>query len=129
MCKQPATAFEKIEEKQASSENPYAGTKTEKNLMEAFAGESQARNKYTYLPILQVRKAMTSYRKSSLKRPAMNRSMPGSGIRSWGIWDTPPRICWQQPKEKTMNGRTCMTAWPKTPKKKASRNWQNDSAE
>ncbi|MCI6794551.1 MAG: rubrerythrin family protein [Lachnospiraceae bacterium] len=28
--------------------NPYAGTKTEKNLLEAFAGESQARNKYTY---------------------------------------------------------------------------------
>ena len=26
----------------------YAGTKTEKNLREAFAGESQARNKYTY---------------------------------------------------------------------------------
>ncbi|MCL2766459.1 MAG: rubrerythrin family protein [Peptococcaceae bacterium] len=25
-----------------------SGTKTEKNLMEAFAGESQARNKYTY---------------------------------------------------------------------------------
>ena len=28
--------------------NPYAGTKTEKNLLDAFAGESQARNKYTY---------------------------------------------------------------------------------
>lgn len=26
----------------------YAGTQTEKNLMAAFAGESQARNKYTY---------------------------------------------------------------------------------
>jgi len=26
----------------------YEGTKTEKNLMDAFAGESQARNKYTY---------------------------------------------------------------------------------
>ena len=26
----------------------YSGTQTEKNLMEAFAGESQARNKYTY---------------------------------------------------------------------------------
>ena len=26
----------------------YAGTQTEKNLCEAFAGESQARNKYTY---------------------------------------------------------------------------------
>ena len=28
--------------------NKYAGTQTEKNLMEAFAGEYQARNKYTY---------------------------------------------------------------------------------
>lgn len=26
----------------------YAGTKTEKNLMDAFAGESQARTKYTF---------------------------------------------------------------------------------
>lgn len=30
------------------SKNLYAGTKTEKNLREAFSGESQARNKYTY---------------------------------------------------------------------------------
>ena len=28
--------------------NKYAGTKTEQNLWTAFAGESQARNKYTY---------------------------------------------------------------------------------
>ena len=28
--------------------NKYAGTKTEQNLKTAFAGESQARNKYTY---------------------------------------------------------------------------------
>ena len=28
--------------------NKYAGTKTEQNLQAAFAGESQARNKYTY---------------------------------------------------------------------------------
>ena len=28
--------------------NRFAGTKTEKNLQEAFAGESQARNKYTF---------------------------------------------------------------------------------
>ena len=47
ICKQPASAFERIEETKASI-NKYSGTKTEKNLMEAFAGESQARNKYTY---------------------------------------------------------------------------------
>lgn len=46
-CKQPASVFALIEEKKEKS-NRYAGTKTEKNLMEAFSGESQARNKYTY---------------------------------------------------------------------------------
>ena len=45
ICKQPAEKFKKVEE---AKKNPYSGTKTEKNLWEAFAGESQARNKYTY---------------------------------------------------------------------------------
>ena len=30
------------------TKNKYSGTQTEKNLMAAFSGESQARNKYTY---------------------------------------------------------------------------------
>ena len=46
VCKQPASSFEKIEE--SAPTNKYAGTQTEKNLEAAFAGESQARNKYTY---------------------------------------------------------------------------------
>ena len=45
-CGAPASEFEKVDE--TSKKNPYAGTKTEKNLWTAFAGESQARNKYTY---------------------------------------------------------------------------------
>ena len=48
ICKQPASKFVKIEEAAAPAKNPYTGTKTERNLWEAFAGESQARNKYTY---------------------------------------------------------------------------------
>ena len=36
------------EEPAADPANKYAGTQTEKNLEAAFAGESQARNKYTY---------------------------------------------------------------------------------
>lgn len=32
----------------AEKKNPYAGTQTEKNLLAAFAGESEATNKYTY---------------------------------------------------------------------------------
>ena len=54
VCKQPASVFEKVEEASAAV-NPYAGTKTEKNLMEAFAGESQARNKYTYFAAVAMR--------------------------------------------------------------------------
>ena len=46
VCKQPASSFEKIEEPKAA--NKYAGTQTEKNLQTAFAGESEARNKYTF---------------------------------------------------------------------------------
>lgn len=46
VCRQPASSFEKME--QPAKMNPYAGTQTEKNLAAAFAGESEARNKYTY---------------------------------------------------------------------------------
>ncbi len=51
LCKHPASDFEKVvinktEEKVMS--NKYEGTKTEQNLLAAFAGESQARNKYTF---------------------------------------------------------------------------------
>ena len=48
VCKQPASSFEKIEEAPVKAAGKYAGTQTEKNLEAAFAGESQARNKYTY---------------------------------------------------------------------------------
>lgn len=51
VCKHPASDFEKVEITDNVSDYPtnqYSGTKTEKNLQDAFAGESMARNKYTY---------------------------------------------------------------------------------
>ncbi|HAW16559.1 MAG TPA: rubrerythrin, partial [Clostridiales bacterium] len=45
LCKATGDNLELIEADAPS--NPYAGTKTEENLKAAFAGESQARNKYT----------------------------------------------------------------------------------
>ena len=44
-CGAKGSALEIIDE---TPKTKYAGTKTEKNLQAAFAGESQARNKYTY---------------------------------------------------------------------------------
>jgi len=55
VCKQPVGKFVRIEE---PKKNPYAGTKTEKNLWEAFAGESQARNKYTYFASVAKKQGM-----------------------------------------------------------------------
>ena len=51
LCGAKGDKLELVEDEAAIKEakaNPYAGTQTEKNLWEAFAGESQARNKYTY---------------------------------------------------------------------------------
>lgn len=47
VCHRGADKFERLKDSGPKG-NPYAGTKTEKNLWEAFAGESQARNKYTF---------------------------------------------------------------------------------
>jgi rubrerythrin len=42
----------------ATTNNKYAGTQTEKNLEAAFAGESQARNKYTYFASVAKKEGM-----------------------------------------------------------------------
>lgn len=47
VCKVGPDKFKEVVES-APSAGKYAGTKTEKNLKEAFAGESMARNKYRY---------------------------------------------------------------------------------
>ena len=48
VCPRCKATGDKLEEIKEESNNPYSGTETEKNLLAAFAGESQARNKYTY---------------------------------------------------------------------------------
>ena len=46
VCDYPATSFRLVGEKRP--QKTYKGTQTEKNLLAAFQGESEARNKYTY---------------------------------------------------------------------------------
>ena len=49
MDKFPIKKYNKITKlKEVTPMSKYAGTQTEKNLMAAFSGESEARNKYTY---------------------------------------------------------------------------------
>jgi len=51
------------------------GTKTEKNLLAAFAGESQARNRYTFLPVPQKKKALNRFHVFSWKPLKMKKNM------------------------------------------------------
>ncbi len=48
VCPRCGATGDKLRLLEGKPANPYAGTQTEKNLQAAFAGESQARNKYTY---------------------------------------------------------------------------------
>ena len=45
----------------------YDGTKTQKNLMAAFSGESEARNKYTYFASVAKKQGFESAKESYLK--------------------------------------------------------------
>ena len=59
------------------------GSKTEANLWKAFAGESMARNKYTYFASKAKKEGFEQIAASLRRPPAMRRSMPSCGSRSW----------------------------------------------
>ena len=52
------------------------GTQTEKNLLTAFAGESQARNRYTYFASQAKKEGMFRYLIYLPKQPIRKKSMP-----------------------------------------------------
>ena len=70
------------------------GTKTEKNLMEAFAGESQARNKYTFYASKAKKDGYVQIANILNRRPTMKKNMQSCGsstcmaVRSLPRWKT-----------------------------------------
>ena len=98
--------------------NKYAGTKTEKNLWTAFAGESQARNKYTYYASVAKKEGYEQIAALFLET-AENEKEPA---KLWfkeldELGDTKANLK-QLQKVKTMNGQKCMKNLPKQLKKK-----------
>ena len=68
------------------------GSKTEANLWIAFAGESKARNKYTYFAS-KAKKEGYEQIAAILKKPqAMKKNMQSSGSRSWAASAIPQPI-------------------------------------
>lgn len=54
------------------------GTKTEQNLLKAFAGESQARNRYDYFAKQAKKKVMSKLQQYLRKQPLMSNNMQKS---------------------------------------------------
>lgn len=57
------------------------GSKTEKNLMAAFAGESQARNKYTYYASQAKKEGFVQISRILKKPQIMKKSTPNYGLK------------------------------------------------
>lgn len=62
--------------------NKYAGTQSEKNLMTAFAGESEARNKYTFFASVAKKQGFEQIAALFLKTLITKKNMPSCGSRS-----------------------------------------------
>lgn len=109
--------------------NRYAGTKTEKNLWEAFAGESQARNKYTFFASVAKKAGYEQIAALFQKTADNEREHAKLWFRQLGARSARPRKTSPLPLPvKIMSGRICMIVWRRKPTKKASRNSPLSSA-
>ena len=99
-----------------------AGTKTEQNLWKAFAGESQARNKYTFFASA-ARKEGYNQIAAIFEETAGNER---EHAKMWfklldGISAIQKQTCLLLLPEKTKNGQICIQQWQKKLKKKDSK--------
>ncbi len=102
------------------------GTKTEKNLQEAFAGESQARNKYTYFASKAKKDGYVQIA-NIFEETAANEKEHAKlwfkYLEGGAIQDTEKNRK-LQPMVSTMSGLKCTHAWQKRLVRKVSRRLQ-----
>lgn len=102
------------------------GTKTEKNLQEAFAGESQARNKYTYFASKAKKDGFVQIANIFEETAANERSTLSCGSSIWrAVLSRIQRRTWKLlPMVSMMSGPICIHAWQRRLAKKVSRRLQ-----
>lgn len=105
----------------------YAGTKTEKNLEAAFAGESQARNKYTYFASVAKKEGYEQISALFLKTADNEKEHAKMWFKELeGIGDTAQTLR-QQQTAKTTSGPICMMSSQRPLMRKVSMHWQQNS--
>ncbi len=126
VCKQGADKFVKLAEAK-SAKNPYAGTKTEKNLWDAFAGESQARNKYTYFASVAKKAGYEQIAALFLQTADNEKEHAKLWFQALGELGIPPKTCSMLPRVRPTSGPICMTGWQRKLTRKASTIWRSSS--
>lgn len=97
----------------------YSGTQTEKNLEAAFAGESQARNKYTYFASVAKKQGFEQIADLFLKTADNEKEHAKCGLLSLTESATQQKIFLPLPRAKTTSGQICTKISLKLPRKKA----------
>lgn len=107
--------------------NKYAGTKTEKNLEAAFAGESQARNKYTYFASTAKKEGYEQIAALFLKTADNEKEHAKMWFKELTALEIPRRTSERLQTAKITNGLICMRNSPRRRKKRGSLNWLQNS--
>ena len=107
--------------------NKYAGTQTEKNLWEAFAGESQARNKYTYFASKAKKEGYEQIAALFLKTADNEKEHAKMWFKDWAASATLLRTCCTLPRARTTSGPICMPVSLRPLRLRASRLWLQSS--
>ena len=108
--------------------NKYAGTQSEKNLMTAFAGESEARNKYTFFASVAKKQGFEQIAALFLKTADNEKEHAKLWFKELnGIGDTAANLKAAAEGE-NYEWTECMTALPRRLRKRASPNWLPGSA-
>ena len=107
--------------------NKYAGTQTKKNLEAAFAGESMARNKYTYFASKAKKEGFEQISALFLKTADNEKEHAKMWFKELGGISDTAETCCTPPRARTTNGPICTLASPRPPMKKASMSWQPSS--
>lgn len=105
----------------------YAGTQTEKNLEAAFAGESQARNKYTYFASVAKKQGFEQIAALFLKTADNEKEHAKMWFKELaGIGDTAENLAAAAEGE-TTSGQICTMHLPRPLRLRASRSWRQNS--
>ena len=91
--------------------NKYQGTQTEKNLQAAFAGESQARNKYTYFSSVAKKEGYEQIAAIFLKTADNEKEHAKMWFKELnGIGDTKANLAAARSEERRV-GKECRSRW------------------